>query len=147
MAFTLEVDWESDNRPIDDGDFCRDHRIHFGSGQIIPASSAPEYKGCDTKVNPEEQLLGALSSCHMLTFLTIAHLKRLKVLSYKDVATAELGKNEAGKIAISKIILKPVVIFDTDLEVSEEVLSKIHQKAHANCFIANSLSTEIEVIY
>lgn len=83
----------------------------------------------------------------MLTFLTIAHLKRLKVLSYKDVATAELGKNEAGKISISKITLKPVVIFDTDQQVSEAVLGKIHHKAHANCFIANSLSAEIEVIY
>ncbi|AQS39163.1 putative redox protein, regulator of disulfide bond formation [Shewanella psychrophila] len=147
MAFTLKVDWESDNRPIADGDFCRDHRIHFGSGQIIQASSAPEYKGCDTKINPEEQLLGALSSCHMLTFLTIAHLKRLKVLSYKDTATAELGKNEMGKIAITKIILKPVVIFDNGLEVNLEVLAKIHEKAHANCFIANSLSAEIEVLY
>ncbi|MPY22543.1 OsmC family peroxiredoxin [Shewanella psychropiezotolerans] len=147
MAFTLEVSWETDNRPIVEGEFCRDHTIHFGSGQLIQASSAPEYKGSNTKVNPEEQLLGALSSCHMLTFLTIAHLKRLKVLSYKDVATAELGKNEAGKISILKITLKPVVIFDTDQEVSEAVLDKIHDKAHANCFIANSLSAEIEVIY
>lgn len=147
MAFTLEVNWETDNRPIAEGDFCRDHRIHFGSGQVVQASSAPEYKGSNTRVNPEEQLLAALSSCHMLTFLTIAHLKRLKVLSYKDVATAELGKNEAGKISISTITLKPVVIFDTDQEVSEEVLGKIHDKAHANCFIANSLSAEIEVLY
>ncbi|MCJ8304424.1 OsmC family protein [Shewanella sp.] len=147
MAFTSEVNWQTDEISREGGDFCRDHTIHFGSGQLIQASSAPEYQGSNTKVNPEEQLLAALSSCHMLTFLTIAHLKRLKVLSYKDVATAELGKNEAGKISISKITLKPVVIFDTDQQVSEAVLGKIHHKAHANCFIANSLSAEIEVIY
>ncbi|MFT5704122.1 MAG: organic hydroperoxide reductase OsmC/OhrA [Shewanella sp.] len=145
MSFSLTTQWSSQESI--EGDFSRDHAITFGSGQTVQASSAPEYKGSKSRVNPEEQLLAALSSCHMLTFLTIAHLKRLPVESYTDCASAILGKNSAGKIAIVKLILKPDIIFQPGVEVSSEVLAKIHEKAHANCFIANSLSAEIEVVY
>ncbi len=145
MSFSLTTLWTTQERT--EGEFNRDHAIEFGSGQTVQASSAPEYKGNQSKINPEEQLLAALSSCHMLTFLTIAHLKRLPVESYTDNASAILGKNSAGKIAIVKLILQPKIIFQQGVEVSAEVLDKIHEKAHANCFIANSLSAEIEVVY
>ncbi|MCH1929029.1 OsmC family protein [Shewanella sp. A25] len=143
MGFNLTVNWQSS--PAEEGEFCRDHQITFGSGQTIQASSAPEYKGNEHFINPEESLLAALSSCHMLTFLAIAHLKRLPVKSYVDDATAELGKNEAGKLAVTKMVLTPKVVFADGIEVSDEVLEKIHEKAHANCFIANSLATEVQI--
>ncbi|MCU8083474.1 OsmC family protein [Shewanella sp. SM23] len=143
MGFNLTVNWQTS--PAEEGEFCRDHSITFGSGQTIQASSAPEYKGNGQNVNPEESLLAALSSCHMLTFLAIAHLKRLPVTSYVDNATAELGKNEAGKLAVTKMVLNPKVIFAEGAEVSQETLEKIHEKAHANCFIANSLATDIQI--
>lgn len=143
MGFNLTVNWQTS--PAEEGEFCRDHSITFGSGQTIQASSAPEYKGNEQNVNPEESLLAALSSCHMLTFLAIAHLKRLPVTSYVDNATAELGKNEAGKLAVTKMVLNPKVIFAEGVEVSQETLEKIHEKAHANCFIANSLATDIQI--
>ncbi|QYJ79764.1 OsmC family protein [Shewanella acanthi] len=143
MGFNLTVNWQSS--PAEEGEFCRDHQITFGSGQTIQASSAPEYKGNEQFINPEESLLAALSSCHMLTFLAIAHLKRLPVKSYVDDATAELGKNEAGKLAVTKMVLTPKVVFADGIEVSDDVLEKIHEKAHANCFIANSLATEVQI--
>ncbi|MGL6009908.1 MAG: OsmC family protein [Shewanella oncorhynchi] len=143
MGFNLTVNWQTS--PAEEGEFCRDHSITFGSGQTIQASSAPEYKGNRQNVNPEESLLAALSSCHMLTFLAIAHLKRLPVTSYVDNATAELGKNDAGKLAVTKMVLNPKVIFAEGVEVSQETLEKIHEKAHANCFIANSLATDIQI--
>lgn len=143
MGFNLTVNWQTS--PAEEGEFCRDHNITFGSGQTIQASSAPEYKGNGQSVNPEESLLAALSSCHMLTFLAIAHLKRLPVTSYVDNATAELGKNDAGKLAVTKMVLNPKVIFAEGVEVSQETLEKIHEKAHANCFIANSLATDIQI--
>lgn len=143
MGFNLTVNWQT--TPAEEGEFCPDHSITFGSGQTIQASSAPEYKGNEKNVNPEESLLAALSSCHMLTFLAIAHLKRLPVTSYVDNATAELGKNEEGKLAITKIVLNPKVIFAEGIEVNQETLEKIHEKAHANCFIANSLATDIQI--
>ncbi|NKF49943.1 OsmC family peroxiredoxin [Shewanella sp. WXL01] len=145
MGFNLTVNWQTS--PADEGEFNRDHQIEFGSGQVIQASSAPEYKGSEDKINPEENLLAALSSCHMLTFLAIAHLKRLPVASYVDNAKAELGKNASGKIAVTKMSLFPEVVFADGVEVSPEVIDKIHQKAHANCFIANSLACEVEINY
>ncbi|MCG9965574.1 MAG: OsmC family protein [Shewanella sp.] len=143
MGFNLTVNWQTS--PAEEGEFCRDHSITFGSGQTIHASSAPEYKGNEHFVNPEESLLAALSSCHMLTFLAIAHLKRLPVASYVDEASAELGKNEAGKLAITKMILNPKIVFADGVEVTQETLEKIHEKAHANCFIANTLATDIQI--
>lgn len=143
MGFNITVDWQAS--PAQEGEFCRDHSITFGSGQTIQASSAPDYKGNEHYVNPEESLLASLSSCHMLTFLAIAHLKRLPVLSYIDAATAELGKNEAGKLAITRIVLNPKIIFAEGVEVSQETLEKMHEKAHINCFIANSLATDIHI--
>tara|TARA_R110002167_G_scaffold57840_9_gene164007 strand:- start:23048 stop:23506 length:459 start_codon:yes stop_codon:yes gene_type:complete len=143
MGFKLTVNWQSS--PSEEGEFNRDHEVKFGTGQTIQASSAPEYKGNADKVNPEESLLAALSSCHMLTFLAIAHLKRLPVASYVDNATADLGKNEAGKVAVVKMTLAPKVTFAEGIEVDEETLAKIHEKAHANCFIANSLACEVEI--
>lgn len=143
MGFNLTVNWQTS--PAEEGEFCRDHSITFGSGQTIQASSAPEYKGNKQNVNPEESLLAALSSCHMLTFLAIAHLKRLPVVSYVDEATAELGKNDAGKLAVTKMVLNPKVIFADGVDVSRETIEKIHEKAHANCFIANSLATDIQI--
>ncbi|WP_394129039.1 OsmC family protein [Shewanella maritima] len=145
MGFKLTTSWQTS--PSNEGEFNRDHQIEFGSGQVIQASSAPEYKGNAEKINPEENLLAALSSCHMLTFLAIAHLKRLPVASYQDNACAELGKNGAGKIAVTKMCLQPEVVFAEGVEVSDEVIDRIHQKAHANCFIANSLACEVEIKY
>ncbi|MDF0534788.1 OsmC family protein [Shewanella yunxiaonensis] len=143
MSFHVTVSWETS--PAPEGEFVRDHQIQYGSGQRIEASAAAEYKGNETKVNPEESLLAAISSCHMLTFLTIAHLKRLPVLTYCDKPVAELGKKESGKIAITHIFLRPQVTFAEGADVDRETLEKIHEKAHANCFIANSLASDTKV--
>ncbi|QSX38248.1 OsmC family protein [Shewanella sedimentimangrovi] len=145
MSFHIKVQWQA-AADLAEGDFSRDHQIQFGTGQQLAASSAPEYKGSADKVNPEESLLAALSSCHMLTFLAIAHLKRLPVASYEDEASAELGKRADGKQAITHMQLRPKVSFKPGVEVSEEVLAKMHEKAHANCFIANTLACEVEIL-
>jgi organic hydroperoxide reductase OsmC/OhrA len=81
----------------------------------------------------------------MLTFLAIAHLKRLPVASYIDEASADLGQNESGKLAVTKMILNPKVTFVEGVQVDHETLTKIHEKAHTNCFIANSLRSEVEI--
>ncbi|MCL1140213.1 OsmC family protein [Shewanella pneumatophori] len=148
MSFNINLSWHASDEPVlEPTQFCRDHQISYGSGQQAQGSSAPEYNGSVDKINPEESLLAALSSCHMLTFLTIAHLKRLPIISYQDNATAELGKNSAGKIFVSKIVLAPKIEFAT--EVGDDVIAKIHEKSHSNCFIANSLSPEtiVEISY
>ncbi|MBT1443232.1 OsmC family protein [Shewanella sp. JM162201] len=144
MSFRTLTQWQASGSAAE-GDFNRDHSITFGSGQQINASSAPEYKGSPDRVNPEESLLAALSSCHMLTFLAIAHLKRLPVKSYSDEALAELGKRDDGKLAVNYMQLNPKVEFVDGVEVSRETLEKMHEKAHANCFIANTLNCEVDI--
>ena len=143
MSFSTHIQWIRELK--NDNDFCRDHIITFGSGQSVSASSAPEYKGNEVFVNPEESLLAALSSCHMLTFLAIAHLKRLPVANYEDNATATLGKLETGKLAVVEMTLTPKIKFVDGIDVDDETLQKMHDKAHANCFIANSISSIVKI--
>ncbi|WP_330959821.1 OsmC family protein [Photobacterium sp. 53610] len=143
MSFHVKVIWQGNSQPGEA--FSRDHQIHFGSGQQVQGSSAPEYQGSADKINPEESLMSSLSSCHMLTFLAIAHLKRLPVASYQDSVTAELGQNDAGKTKVAVIDLNPQITFAEGIDVSPEVLDKMHQKAHANCFIANSLNVTVRL--
>ncbi|MCL1077074.1 OsmC family peroxiredoxin [Parashewanella spongiae] len=143
MSFNTLIKW--DNKQNYDGEFSRDHTITFGSGQTVNASSASEYKGNEHFVNPEESLLAALSSCHMLTFLAIAHLKRLPVLSYQDNAMAILGRIESGKLAVTEMVLSPEIVFEEGVEVTVKTIQKIHEKAHANCFIANSISSKVTI--
>lgn len=147
MSFNVNLHWASSETILSEPtEFCRDHIINFGSGQQVNASSAPEYCGNSASINPEESLLAALSSCHMLTFLTIAHLKRLVVVSYSDHAQAELGKNEQGKLFVNKMTLNPKVVFAEGTEVSSDIIDKIHEKSHTNCFIANSINCNTLVV-
>lgn len=123
--------------------YDRSHHVQFGGGIQIQASSAPEYMGNGALANPEELLVAACSNCHMLTFLAIAAKTGLIVNSYVDEAYAVLGKNSAGRIAVTKVTLRPRIEFETP--VTPEKLKDLHEKSHRNCFIANSVSCPIEV--
>jgi len=95
--------------------------------------------------NPEEALLASLSSCHMLTFLAIAALKRLVVDSYEDAPSAELGKNDQGKTMVSRLVLRPKVAFGGDRIPDADAVLELHRKAKENCFIGNSLLSPINL--
>jgi organic hydroperoxide reductase OsmC/OhrA len=122
----------------------RTHQIRFGGGVEIDASSAPEYRGKAELPNPEEELVAAMSTCHMLTFLAIAARRRLVVDRYEDEASGVLEKNEAGRLAITRATLRPRATFSGQTPTADE-LAKLHESAHANCFIASSVRTEIAV--
>jgi organic hydroperoxide reductase OsmC/OhrA len=121
--------------------YDRGHTIAFEGGQSLEASSAPDFLGQAAKANPEEMLAAALSSCHMLTFLAVAAKSRLTVESYDDEAIAYLEKNASGKMAVTRVILRPRVKFSSPVE--EAKFNSLHDKAHHNCFIANSVSCEV----
>lgn len=125
--------------------YNRAHEVRVGGGQIVPFSSAPEFRGEPDRVNPEEALVAALSSCHMLTFLAIASRKRFVVDSYDDEAVGVMTKNEQGRLWVSKVTLKPVVRFGGEKHPSAEELAAMHHSAHENCFIANSVKTDVIV--
>ena len=90
--------------------------------------------------------MGALSSCHMLTFLALAANKGFVVESYEDEAVGHLEKNANGKMAITRVDLHPKIAFGGAKQPSETDLDWLHEKAHKECFIANSVTTEVKVV-
>jgi organic hydroperoxide reductase OsmC/OhrA len=110
----------------------------------VPGSANPKYLGNPGPVDPEEAFVAALSSCHMLTFLAIAARKRLVVDAYDDHAVGVIAKNEAGRLAITQVTLNPKIVWGGP-EPDAATLERMHHLAHQECFIANSVTTEITV--
>jgi organic hydroperoxide reductase OsmC/OhrA len=95
-------------------------------------------------VDPEEAFVASLSACHMLTFLALCTKERLVVESYEDDAVGDLEKDAGGKMAVTRITLRPKIVFSGG-DPSQETLDKLHHDAHEMCFIASSVKTEITV--
>lgn len=126
--------------------YDRGHSLTFrSSGIAVPSSAAPEFKGDPAKVNPEEALVGAISSCHMLTFLAVAAKKGFVVDRYDDDAVGWLEPNEERRLAITRVTLRPRVVFSGARLPTAQEIGSLHEKAHANCFIANSVKTRVTV--
>ncbi len=139
------VSWKRETKDFAYDTYDRTHQVRFEGGITCKSSSAKEYLGKAELVNPEEMLAAALGSCHMLTFLAVAAKSRLTVDSYEDNVVAVLDKNAAGKLAVTKTILRPKVVFAKETPVTHEKLGELHDKAHRNCFIANSVSCEVVI--
>ncbi|MHB8447361.1 MAG: OsmC family protein [Rudaea sp.] len=142
----IALDWSRNGGPFERGNYPKNHAIRFDGGQTLRNSSAPgDYGGDAAASNPEELLLSALSSCHMLTFLAVAANRGYVIDGYHDDAIAELGKNTDGKIAVVKATLAPKVAFSGDKRPNAEDYAALHARAHAACFIANSVKTQVEL--
>ena len=138
------VSWERKGIDFGYDSYPRDHAWSFEGGVRVPATAAPAFRGNPERVDPEAAFVAALSSCHMLTFLAIASRKRLVVDGYEDDAVGWLEKNEAGKLAMTRVVLRPRVAF-AGAPPSPEVVADLHERAHRECFIANSVLTRVEV--
>ena len=126
--------------------YSRDHTWRFDNGVEVPASAAPAYLGNAQRVDPEAAFVAALSSCHMLTFLALASNKGFVVDSYEDSAIGHLEKNAGGKLAITRVELHPKIIYGGAKQPTPADLEWLHDKAHRECFIANSVTTEVRVV-
>lgn len=144
--FTSTLRWQRATPDFTYDGYDRSHEVTSGSGVTLPSSSAPAFKGSTTRINPEEMLLAALSSCHMLTFLAICAKKRFVVDAYDDDASAVMDKNADGKMAVTKATLRPKVTFSGDTIPDAAAIEKMHHQAHAGCFIANSVHTVVDVV-
>jgi len=140
-----KISWQRHSVSFEYDTYHRDHTWAFRGGVEIPASAAPEYLGTDTRVDPEEAFVAALSSCHMLTFLAIAAKRKIVVDSYIDDAVGYLDKNDDGELCVTRVLLRPAIVFEPGSEPTPEVLGKLHHSAHQHCFIANSVKTVVEV--
>ena len=137
----IALSWEKGEQPFTYEAYPRNHTIAFKNGQqAVTTSASPAYKGDAGKPDPEDLLVAALSSCHMLSFLAIASKKKLTVNSYQDDAVGFL-ENDGGKLWMARVILRPKVAIDADAQT----LAQIHHLAHEACFIANSVKTDVTV--
>jgi len=126
--------------------YNRAHEVRFKGGAIVlRASAAPAFKGDADRVDPEEAFVGSLSSCHMLTFLAICARKRLTVDAYEDHAEGHLEKGADGKLQMTRVTLRPRVSFAPGTQVDAKTLAEIHHRSHEECFIANSVKTDVAV--
>lgn len=141
----VNVKWARDRNDFSFESYNRDHAWTFEGGIEMKASAAPGFQGNPDCVDPEEAFVGALSSCHMLTFLAIAAKKRLTVDRYEDNAVGTLEKNADGRMAVTRATLRPKVAWGGDKTPTTEEIGKIHEKAHHACFIANSVLTEVSI--
>jgi organic hydroperoxide reductase OsmC/OhrA len=126
--------------------YPRDHAWRFDNGLEIPGSAAPAYLGNPDRVDPEGAFVAALASCHMLTFLALASNRGFVVDSYEDGAVGHLGKNANCKMAVIRVDLHPQITFSGAKLPAQTDLDWLHDKAHKECFIANSVNTEVHVI-
>lgn len=141
----VTLTWERGDAPFDYQKYPRNHTWKFDGGHEMTASAAPAYLGDPKQVDPEEAYVASLSSCHMLTFLAIACKQKFVMDEYVDEAVGVMEKNADGKLAITKVTLKPKITFSGDKKPTSEELDKMHHAAHDNCFIASSVKTEIKV--
>jgi organic hydroperoxide reductase OsmC/OhrA len=140
------IKWSRNNADFGYKTYPRDHTWRFDNGVEVPASAAPAYLGNAQRVDPEAAFVATLSSCHMLTFLALASNKGFVVDSYEDSAVGHLEKNAAGKLAITRVDLHPKIVYSGAKQPTRADLDWLHDKAHRECFIANSVTTEVHVV-
>jgi organic hydroperoxide reductase OsmC/OhrA len=141
-TFDASLSWERGAQPFLDQRYSRAHSWQFDGGLSVPASSSPLSvplpMSDPAAVDPEEALVAAASSCHMLFFLSLAAARGLVVDSYRDQATGYLDTNELGRLAIVRIVLRPRIAFAGQAPHAD-LLAQLHHEAHARCYIASSL--------
>ena len=141
----VTLNWTLQTETFDYEAYNRTHSIDFEGHNRLCASAAPDFHGDPSCVNPEQSFVAALASCHMLTFLAIASKKKYVVTSYTDNAVGVLGRNAEGKTAITRIDLKPVVAFTSEMVPDQDTFNRMHDRAHKGCFIANSVASCVQV--
>ena len=138
----ISLTWAKGNVPFTYDAYPRNHQITFKNDQTFTFSAAAAYKGDPSKGDPEDMLVAALSSCHMLSFLAIAAKKKFVMTSYQDNAIGFL-ENDGGMLWMTQVILRPKIVFENAPDAA--TLEHLHHLAHEACFIANSVKTDVRV--
>ncbi len=148
--FEARVAWQRAGQAFLDGRYSRAHDWQFDGGLQLRASSSPLSvplpMSDPAALDPEEALVAAASSCHMLFFLSLAQQQGFMVDSYVDGAVGFLHEDEANRVAMTRIELRPAIVFGGERQPCADELDALHHAAHARCYIANSLKTEVVVM-
>jgi organic hydroperoxide reductase OsmC/OhrA len=142
------IRWQNTSPEFKKGRFSREHTWTFDGGVTVPASASPSVVRVPysnpAAVDPEEAFVAAIASCHMLTFVYLAQRGGFEVLSYEDEAVGVMTENERGVRWVSSVVLHPRIIYGDPAPAPADV-EQLHERAHAECFIANSVKTDIRV--
>jgi organic hydroperoxide reductase OsmC/OhrA len=145
--YRATIDWTLEpGGDFPKGRYSRAHTVAF-SEHVVPGTASHHVVGkwaAPGAVDPEEMLVASLSSCHMLTFLHVARLAGFTVIRYRDAAVGVMEKNAAGRMAVTRVTLKPEITYEGRRPTPEE-RDHLHHQAHEECFIANSVTTEVVV--
>ena len=143
------VEWSRGDQPFSDNRYSRAHDWRFDGGAVVRGSSAPSSVAAPMSdpaaVDPEEALVAAVSSCHMLFFLAYAGKAGFVVDDYHDDAVGRMGKDERGRVSITEVTLRPAVVFAGETRPDAVALAALHHRAHEACYIANSIRAGVTV--
>ncbi len=145
------ITWSTEAAPAEftRGKYSREHVWTFDGGASVPGSASPSVVpapwSSPAAVDPEEALVAAASSCHMLAFLFVASRRGFALTSYRDRAVGVMTKGDNGVPWISKITLRPELAWTGDKRPTAAELAELHHQAHHDCFIANSIKSEVVV--
>jgi organic hydroperoxide reductase OsmC/OhrA len=141
------IHWARGTAAFIDNRYSRAHTWTFDGGVTVPASSSPHVvrvpMSVEAAVDPEEALVAALASCHMLWFLSLAAVRGLCVEDYSDTAGGVMGHNAAGRVAMVRVTLRPRALFSGAKQPARADVVQLHAQAHEECFIANSVTTDV----
>ena len=146
--YGAEVQWQrAPHEAFTDNRYSRKHSLRFDGGTEVPGSSSPSVVPLPMSdaaaVDPEEAFVASIAACHMLWFLSLAAQQGHVVDSYRDAAVGVMTKNASGKLWISTVTLRPEVRFGGERQPSAEALLRLHHRAHEECFIANSVKSDV----
>ena len=148
-TYTSETIWQRGNQLFTDKRYSRSHLLRFDGGTEVAGSSSPHSVpppySVEAAIDPEEALVSAVSSCHMLWFLGIAAQRGHVIDSYHDQAEGVMTPNERGRLAISKVTLRPLIVFSGSSLPTHEEIDAMHHEAHESCNIANSIRGEVVI--
>jgi organic hydroperoxide reductase OsmC/OhrA len=147
-TYRATVDWRWDGGDFGKHRYSREHTVDFG-GLVVRGSASPHivpapYSRADA-LDPEAGFTASLSACHMLWFLDLAARAGFTVESYRDEAEGTLAKGEAGKLVMTRVVLRPRVTWAGERRPTAAEVEALHHKAHEECFIAKSVKTEVVV--
>jgi organic hydroperoxide reductase OsmC/OhrA len=141
--------WKQTSSDFPRGRYSREHTWTFDGGLTVPASASPAVVplpySIPANIDPEEAFVASLSSCHMLTFLHVARLAGFVIESYEDEAVGHMAPNEKRVPWVAKVILNPKIVYGGEKRPSTEELARLHHQAHEQCFISQSVKTEVVV--
>lgn len=148
-TYTAEIRWSRGEQKFTDNRYSRAHTWRFDGGAVVPASSSPAVVPLPMSdaaaVDPEETFVASLASCHMLWFLSIAAKHGYTVDSYADDAIGVMERNPAGRLAMTRVTLRPLVAISGAKLPDRAALDALHQAAHEECFIAASIRSEVRI--